>query len=46
LQAYCNHTHDGHAPFAPAAAFAMHQQFMDTGDMHGVDWSRHFARRP
>jgi len=45
LRAYCSHTHDGHAPFAPAAAFAMHQQFMDTGDMHGVDWGTHFPRK-
>jgi acetyl-CoA hydrolase len=45
LMAYCSHTHDGHAPFAPAAAFAMHQQFMETGDMHGVDWGRYFGKK-
>ena len=45
LRAYCMHTHDGHSPFAPAAAFAMHQQFMETGDMRGVDWGRYFMRK-
>jgi acetyl-CoA hydrolase len=45
LRGYCTHTHDGHSPFAPAAAFAMHQQFMETGDMRGVDWGRYFMKK-
>ena len=29
----------GHAPFALGGAFAMHQHFLATGDMRGVDWA-------
>jgi acetyl-CoA hydrolase len=30
----------GHAPFALGGAFAMHQHYLATGDMRGVDWSK------
>lgn len=29
---------DGHTPINLGAVFAMHQQFLRTGDMRGVDW--------
>ena len=31
-----------HTPQTLGAAFAMHQQFLLTGDMRGVDWTKHF----
>jgi acetyl-CoA hydrolase len=40
LNAYINHFPHSHTPQALGAAFAMHQQFLKTGDMHGVDWSQ------
>ena len=42
LRDYLSRAGDGHTPQALAAAFAMHQQFLRTGDMRGVDWSRYF----
>lgn len=41
LRDYLARAGDGHTPHALAAAFAMHQQFLETGDMRGVDWSRY-----
>ena len=40
LNAYLNHFPHSHTPQALSAAFAMHQQFLKTGDMRGVDWSQ------
>jgi len=31
-----------HTPQTLGAAFAMHQQFLLTGDMRGVDWAKYF----
>jgi acetyl-CoA hydrolase len=42
LRDYFSRVGDGHTPQALAAAFAMHQQFLQTGDMRGVDWSKFF----
>jgi succinate CoA transferase len=40
LFGYFDKVKDGHTPQTMSAAFAMHQRFMETGDMRGVDWSR------
>jgi acetyl-CoA hydrolase len=42
LRDYIARAGDGHTPQALAAAFAMHQQFLQTGDMRGVDWAKYF----
>jgi len=42
LRDYLARAGDGHTPHALAAAFAMHRQFLETGDMRGVDWSKYF----
>jgi succinate CoA transferase len=39
LKAYFEHLKDGHVPQSLSAAFAMHEQFLKTGDMRGVDWA-------
>jgi len=39
LHAYFDAVKDGHVPQSLGAAFAMHAQFLKTGDMRGVDWS-------
>lgn len=39
LHAYFEAVKDGHVPQSLAAAFAMHAQFLKTGDMQGVDWA-------
>jgi acetyl-CoA hydrolase len=39
LRAYYEATKCGHVPQSLSAAFAMHEQFLKTGDMRGVDWS-------
>ncbi len=39
LHAYFDHIKDGHVPQSLAAAFAMHELFLATGDMRGVDWA-------
>jgi succinate CoA transferase len=41
LHAYYELTKAGHVPQSLAAAFAMHEQFLKTGDMRGVDWAAH-----
>lgn len=38
LKAYFEATKLGHVPQSLGAAFAMHEQFLATGDMRGVDW--------
>jgi acetyl-CoA hydrolase len=38
LISYLNLMHEGHTPQTLGAVFAMHQQFLRTGDMRGVDW--------
>lgn len=40
LRGYFAQVKDGHTPQTLAAAFAMHQQFLKTGDMRGVNWER------
>ncbi|MEI8234397.1 MAG: acetyl-CoA hydrolase/transferase family protein [Verrucomicrobiota bacterium] len=40
LNAYIDAFPSSHTPQALSAAFAMHQQFLKTGDMRGVDWSQ------
>jgi len=39
LKAYFEHIKGGHVPQSLGAAFAMHEQFLKTGDMRGVDWA-------
>lgn len=39
LHDYYELTKGGHVPQSLAAAFAMHEQFLRTGDMRGVNWS-------
>jgi acetyl-CoA hydrolase len=38
LRRYFALSQSGHTPQTLANAFAMHQQFLRTGDMHGVSW--------
>ncbi len=38
LKAYVERSGDTHTPQAVADAFSMHEQFIRTGDMHGVAW--------
>jgi succinate CoA transferase len=38
LSGYFDSVRDGHSPFTLAAAYAMHQRFLRTGSMKGVDW--------
>ncbi len=40
LMAYFQSAMDGHTPQTLGLAFAMHQQFMETGDMRNVDWGQ------
>ena len=40
LNAYLDRFPSSHTPQALSAAFAMHQQFLKTGDMRGVDWAQ------
>ncbi len=40
LTAYFESSVDGHTPQTLGLAFAMHQKFMETGDMRGVDWGQ------
>lgn len=40
LQGYCELAKEGYTPETLALAFAMHQRFLETGDMRGVDWSK------
>jgi acetyl-CoA hydrolase len=41
LSGYFNQVTGGHTPQTLAGAFAMHQQFLKTGDMRGVDWNKY-----
>jgi propionyl-CoA:succinyl-CoA transferase len=38
LHGYLRIVESGHTPHSLRAAFAFHCRFLDTGDMHGVDW--------
>jgi acyl-CoA hydrolase len=38
LHGYLRLVRGGHTPHTLRAAFAFHCRFLDTGDMHGVDW--------
>ncbi len=38
LHGYFDLVKDGHTPQTLSNAFAMHEQFLRTGDMHGVEW--------
>jgi len=38
LRGYFAQVKEGHTPHTLAAAFAMHQHYLKTGDMRGVDW--------
>ncbi|BET66542.1 acetyl-CoA hydrolase/transferase family protein [Opitutales bacterium ASA1] len=40
LLAYFEATKNGHTPQTLASAFAMHQHFLETGEMRGVKWLR------
>ncbi|MGF1453030.1 MAG: succinate CoA transferase [Opitutales bacterium] len=40
LMAYYQSAMEGHTPQTLGLAFAMHQQFMETGDMRNVDWGQ------
>jgi acetyl-CoA hydrolase len=40
LHGYFDAAKDGQTPQTLAAAFGMHQQFLMTGDMRGVDWKK------
>jgi len=42
LHAYFDHFKGGHTPHTLSAAYGMHEQFMKTGDMRGVDWAAYF----
>jgi len=39
LRGYLESVKAGHTPQSLALAFAMHQQFLKTGDMRGVEWA-------
>jgi acetyl-CoA hydrolase len=39
LLSYFTNAGEGHTPQTLAGAFAMHRQFLKTGDMHGVNWA-------
>jgi acetyl-CoA hydrolase len=43
LHGYFDQVKNGQTPATLSAAFAMHQQFLNTGDMRGVDWKKFFA---
>lgn len=38
LKSYFAEVSDGHTPSSLQNAFAMHQKFLETGDMRGVEW--------
>lgn len=42
LHGYFDQVKNGQTPATLSAAFAMHQQFLETGDMRGVDWKKYF----
>lgn len=39
LMGYCKDVRGGHTPQTLANAYKMHQQFLETGSMHGVKWN-------
>lgn len=39
LMGYCKDVRGGHTPQTLANAYRMHQQFLETGSMHGVKWN-------
>jgi hypothetical protein len=39
LQSYVDTIKKGHSPESLANAFAMHRQFLKTGDMRGTQWN-------
>ncbi len=43
LLGYFYHVRDGHTPQTLAAAYAMHQHFLETGSMKGVAWETYFG---
>jgi acetyl-CoA hydrolase len=43
LHGYFDRVKNGQTPATLSAAYAMHQQFLTTGDMRGVDWSEYFT---
>jgi acetyl-CoA hydrolase len=43
LLGYFYHVRDGHTPQTLAAAYAMHQHFLETGSMKGVAWDGYFG---
>ncbi len=38
LRGYFHYVKDGHTPQTLSAAFAMHERYMETGDMRGINW--------
>ena len=42
LMGYFEEIKDGHTPHTLSAAYAMHQQFLKTGSMQGVNWAEYF----
>lgn len=40
LHAYFDQIKNGHVPQSLSAAFAMHEKFLETGDMRGVTWEK------
>ncbi|NJK93447.1 MAG: acetyl-CoA hydrolase/transferase family protein [Blastochloris sp.] len=42
LSGYFSKVRDGHTPHTLGAAYAMHQQFLQTGSMRGVSWEKYF----
>lgn len=38
LRCYYEMSKGGHTPQTLSTVFRMHQRFLETGDMHGVDW--------
>ena len=46
LRGYMKLLHlETHEPLSLTGAFAMHRQFLETGDMRGVDWDAWKSRR-
>ncbi len=39
LQSYVDRAKQGHSPESLTNAFAMHRQFLKTGDMRGTQWN-------
>ena len=41
LRQFIGAAEDGHSPFTLSAAYAMHEHFLTTGDMRGVEWGKY-----